>query len=94
MISGLLCVYLVQHDLISNPSICRGQGGFTPLIISAAEGHSEIVDLLCQRGANIEARNNVSSGSNNAMYVCVINMTNSSFINICDACRREKYVCI
>ena len=36
------------------------QDGDTPLTISAATGHSEVVDLLCQRGANIEARNNVS----------------------------------
>ena len=37
------------------------QGGLTPFIISAAQGHSEVVALLCQRGANIEARDYVSS---------------------------------
>ena len=37
------------------------QGGFTPLITSAAQGHFEVVSQLCQRGANIEARDYVSS---------------------------------
>ena len=39
---------------------CFVQGGFTPFIISAAQGHSEVVCLLCQRGVNIEARDDVS----------------------------------
>ena len=42
------------------PPLCLGQGGVTPLIISAGQGHSEVVALLCQQGANIEARDDVS----------------------------------
>ena len=30
------------------------------MITSAAKGHSDVVALLCQRGANIEALDNVS----------------------------------
>ena len=41
-------------------------GGFNPLIISAYKGHFEVVFLLCQRGANIEARTNVSDQCINA----------------------------
>ena len=38
---------------------CLGQEGNTALTVSAAEGRAEVVDLLCQRGANIEAQTNV-----------------------------------
>ena len=39
---------------------CFVQGGLTSYIISAAQGHSEVASLLCQRGVNIEARDDVS----------------------------------
>lgn len=35
------------------------QEGATPLILAAAEGHIEIVRLLMEKGANIEAINHV-----------------------------------
>jgi hypothetical protein len=46
-------------------SSCLGQNGSTPLTIAAINGHSEIVTLLCQRGAKIDARDNV------CMYTCM-----------------------
>ncbi len=51
--------------------LCLGQAGFTPLIASANNGHSAVVDLLCQRGANIEARNDVSKINAIQCNVCV-----------------------
>ena len=35
------------------------QGGFTSLIYAARFGHVEVASLLLQRGADIEAKNNV-----------------------------------
>ena len=36
------------------------QFGFTPLILAAKNGHLPVVEYLVERGADIEAKNNVS----------------------------------
>ena len=40
--------------------VCFLQGGFTPLLRAAREGHVEVASLLLDRGANPEARDKVS----------------------------------
>jgi hypothetical protein len=48
------------------PSLCCAaltvlcaQNGYTPLHLAALCGHASVVTLLCERGANKEAKNNV-----------------------------------
>ena len=60
--------YTIQNGLTTiltllMSSFIFGQDGFTPLSMSACNGHYEVVALLCQRGANIEAHEKVSMRS-------------------------------
>ena len=48
------------------------QNGETPLICAAFNGHSEVVILLLDAGALIEAKDNVSKRISILTYVCVL----------------------
>ena len=61
-------------------SPCLEQIGFTPLFVSAYKGHSEVVALLCQRGANIDALTNVSTGDNTIL--CFLSEFKNIFVAI------------
>ena len=47
------------------------QNGATALMNAALNGHSEVVKLLLEAGALIEAKNNVSKRISICTYVCV-----------------------
>ena len=52
---------LAQHISSPFPSSCPlYQYNQTPLMVAAAEGHTEVVIALLDRGANIESKSNVS----------------------------------
>ena len=48
------------------------QNGRTALICAAYNGHSDVVELLLEAGALIEAKNNVSNRISILTYVCVL----------------------
>ena len=43
-----------------NACLCMDQYGYTPLIWAALEGHLSMVEYLLEKGADVEAKNNVS----------------------------------
>ena len=57
-----MCLYIfdvLSSSLSVSSYHCIGKGGFTPLIVSAWEGHDTVVELLLRRGAHIDTRTNV-----------------------------------
>ena len=70
-------ILITYHTMHITWSIYFHQGGDTPLIYAASNGHTEVVKFLVDAGAYIEAKDNVSKRVfistyvHVCMYVCV-----------------------
>lgn len=62
IIQGLL-EYIIQVDTVLGNSVLNSfiQDGLSPLMLASKRGHAEIVELLIENQANLEAQNKVHS---------------------------------
>jgi ankyrin repeat protein len=62
-------VELLHKDQVNK----RGAQGFTPLLLAAMAGHSEIAELLIRKGADVELRLDGESGTTSALMLAAMN---------------------
>ena len=62
---------IIISDIVFPSLMYSHQNGATALMNAALNGHSEVVKLLLEAGALIEAKNNVSKRISICTYMCV-----------------------
>ena len=68
MYSGVNHIIILS---IPTPYLTAWQYGYTALIYASMKGHEAVCGLLVDKGADIEAKNNVSGQRDRVLCVCV-----------------------
>lgn len=68
--------------MLSHPTLSRDQFGYSAINLAAGYGHTEVVELLLDHGANIESSDNVRASSQFEMHSVLLLVPHAVWRNV------------